>query len=113
VDSPRQALIQIKTLNAAITAERGSISARLTRVTNRLMIHFKDNGTTLYEDRFNARVIQRASTASTACAASPQSFVVGDWITENSKERMGSTPSTVTVAKMPHRIPARRLNMTS
>jgi hypothetical protein len=103
VDSPRQAQIQIKTLNAAINAELGSIN-------NLLMMLFKDNGTILYEDWFIARVIQRASTA---CAASPQSFVVGDWITENSKERMGSTPSTVTVAKMPHRIPARRLNMSS
>ncbi len=61
VDSPRQAQILTKTLNAAITAELSAASDRLTRVLDRLMILFQGNGTTLYEDWFNARVIQHAA----------------------------------------------------
>jgi hypothetical protein len=61
VDSPRQAQILTKTLNAAITGELSAASDRLTRVLDRLMILFQGNGTTFCEDWFNARVVQHAA----------------------------------------------------
>ena len=61
VDSPRNAQIQVKSVNEAIPAELTTINDRLARAMDRLMILFKTSGTTLYADWFNGRVIKRST----------------------------------------------------
>ena len=61
VDSPRNAQIQLKSVNEAIPAELTAINDRLTRAMDRLMVIFKNSGTGLYSEWFNGRVIKRSS----------------------------------------------------